>query len=316
MSRALTRIPSYPERVKAITYSRYGGPDVLELTEVPLPEPASRQVRVRIRAASVNPIDIKRRRGDLATVMPVSFPVRPGIDFAGVIDAVGSDDGEHRVGDDVLGFAISGSYAEFALAEVVTAKPADLSWELAASLPTVGETAARVLRDLDLPDGGTLLVHGAAGGVGSIATQLGASRGITVIGVSGTAGADMVRARAATHVGYDEDLVQSVRALAPQRVDRALDASGRGVLPALIELTGSPERVITIADGSAQSHGVRFSGAGGAERAFGELPELAQKTATGALEITVWRTYPLAHAAKAHADIEAGANRGKIVLIP
>ncbi len=287
---------------------------MLELTEVLLPEPAAGQVRVRVHAASVNPIDIKRRRGDLATVMPVSFPVRPGIDFAGVIDAVGSDDGEHRVGDDVLGFAISGSYAEFALAEVVTAKPADLSWELAASLPTVGETAARVLRDLDLPDGGTLLVHGAAGGVGSIATQLGASRGIKVIGVSGAAGADMVRAHAATHVGYDEDLVQSVRALAPQGVDRALDASGRGVLPALIELTGSPERVITIADGSAQSHGVRFSGGG--ERAFAELPELAHKTATGALEITVWRTYPLVHAGTAHADIEAGVNRGKIVLIP
>ncbi|MGO9975029.1 MAG: NADP-dependent oxidoreductase [Solirubrobacteraceae bacterium] len=302
--------------MKAITYSRHGGPEVLELTDIPLPEPAADQVRVRVHAASVNPIDIKRRRGDLASVMPVSFPVRPGIDFAGVIDAVGSDDGEHRVGDDVLGFAISGSYAEFALAEVVTAKPADLSWELAASLPTVGETAARVLRDLNLPDGGTLLVHGAAGGVGSIATQLGASRGITVIGVSGAAGADVVRAHAAAHVGYDEDLVQSVRALAPQGVDRALDASGRGVLPALIELTGSPERVITIADGSAQRHGVRFSGAGGGERAFAELPELAQQTATGALEITVWRTYPLVHAGTAHADIEAGVNRGKIVLIP
>lgn len=302
--------------MRAITYTEYGGPEVLHVTDVKKPAPAPEQVRVRVMATSVNPIDVKIRRGDMAAHFPAPFPVIPGLDAAGVVDELGEGVTELTAGDQVLGVAPAGSYAEYALLGAWARKPAEVSWELAACLPTVGEAAYRALKHLNLSAGQTLLIHGAAGSVGAIATQLAVSRGITVIGSVSENDEDRVRSLGATPVRYGDGLVQRVRAAAPQGIDAALDTAGHGVLPDSIKLTGSPEKVITIADMSAQQYGVRFTGSDPNDRAWEALPQLAELAARSRLEIPVWKTYPLKEASTAHADIEAGHNHGKIVLTP
>ncbi|MFG2097292.1 NADP-dependent oxidoreductase [Streptomyces sp. NPDC048612] len=297
----------------AITFSRYGDPDVLTRAEVEMPEPGPGQVRVRVRTASVNPLDLKIRSGQMAGAFPVRFPVIPGLDAAGAVDAVG-EGADAAVGDEALGATAGGSYGEYALLDRPVAKPADLSWEVAASLVTVGQTAFRVLGQLDVRAGQTLLVHGAGGSVGTVAVQLAAARGVTVIGTAGEHDIERVTALGATAVRYGDGWAERVKTAAPQGVDVVLDASGAGVLAESVALTGDSARVITIADMTAAQHGVVFS-AGSAEDAH-SLPELVQLAATGKLTVPVWRAYPLDQAAAAHADIEARRNKGKIVLLP
>ncbi|MGW7523299.1 NADP-dependent oxidoreductase [Streptomyces sp. NPDC054783] len=299
---------------KAITFSEYGTPEVLQLSEVTPPEPGPGQVRIRVRAASVNPLDLKIRSGLMAGAVPAHFPVIPGLDAAGVVDAVG-EGANASVGDEVLGAAAGGSYGEYALLDRPVAKPEALSWEVAASLVTVGRTAFRVLAELDVQAGQTLLVHGAAGSVGFIAVQLAAARGITVVGTVGEHDIERVTALGATAVRYGDGWAERVRAAAPQGVDLVLDASGAGVLTESVALTGDSARVITIADMSAAQHGVRFS-AGSAEQARESLPELVRLATAGKLTVPIWRTYPLTEAAQAHTDLEAHRNHGKAVLLP
>ncbi|MEW1913023.1 NADP-dependent oxidoreductase [Kitasatospora sp. NPDC085895] len=298
----------------AITFSEYGAPEVLRLTEVTPPEPGPGQVRIRVRAASVNPLDLKIRSGLLAAKAPADFPVVPGLDAAGVVDAVG-EGATATEGDEVLGATVGGSYGEYALLERPVAKPEALSWEVAASLVTVGRTAHRVLEQLGVQEGRTLLVHGAAGSVGIIAVQLAAARGITVVGTAAERDLERVTALGATAVRYGEGWAERVRAAAPQGVDFVFDASGAGVLADSVALTGDAGRVITIADLSAAEHGVRFS-AGTSDGAGEPLPELVRLTAAGKLAVPIWRTYPLAEAARAHTDLEAHRNRGKALLMP
>ncbi|MFI6844232.1 NADP-dependent oxidoreductase [Kitasatospora sp. NBC_00085] len=297
-----------------ITFSEYGAPEVLQLTEVDRPEPGPGQVRIKVRAASVNPLDMKIRSGLMAKVTPARFPVVPGLDAAGVVDAVGEGAGA-AVGDEVLGATVGGSYGEYALLERPVAKPAALSWEVAASLVTVGQTAHRVLGQLGVQPGQTLLVHGAAGSVGVIAVQLAAARGITVIGTAGEKDLERVTALGATAVRYGDSWVERVKAAAPGGVDFVFDASGAGVLADSVALTGDAAKVITIADMAAQQHGVRFS-AGSADQGSQALPELVKLAADRKLSLPIWRTYPLTEAAQAHADLEAHRNQGKAVLLP
>ncbi|MFJ2396495.1 NADP-dependent oxidoreductase [Streptomyces sp. NPDC087843] len=299
---------------KAITFSEYGAPDVLRPSEVTPPEPAPGQVRIRVRAASVNPLDLKIRSGLMAEAFPARFPVIPGLDAAGVVDAVGEGAGA-AVGDEVLGAAVGGSYAEYALLERPVARPRALSWEVAASLVTVGETASRVLRRLGPRAGQTLLVHGAAGSVGTLAVQLAVARGIAVVGTVAEHDVERLTALGATGVRYGDGWADRVKRVAPEGVDFVLDASGAGVLADSVALTGDGARVITIADLSAAEHGVHFS-AGGADHAEDPLPQLVRLAAAGELDVPVWRTYPLDQAVTAHRDIEARRNRGKVVLLP
>lgn len=297
----------------AITFSEYGAPEALRPMEVTPPEPGPGQVRIKVKAASVNPLDLKIRSGLMAKIAPARFPVIPGLDAAGVVDAVG-EGADGTVGDEVLGATVDGSYSEYALLERPVAKPASLSWETAASLVTVGQTAHRVLGQLGVEAGQTLLIHGAAYSVGYIAVQLAAARGITVIGTVGDKDIERVTALGATAVRYGDGWMERVEAAAPGGVDFVFDASGVGVLPDSVALTGDAAKVITIADMSAQQHGVRFSGTG--DRGGQALPELVQLAADGRLTVPVWRTYPLAEAAQAHADLEAHRNQGKAVLLP
>jgi NADPH:quinone reductase-like Zn-dependent oxidoreductase len=298
----------------AITFTEYGGPEVLRPTEVDPPEPGPGQVRIRVRAASVNPLDMKIRSGLMAKAAPARFPVIPGLDAAGVVDAVGRG-ADAAVGDEVLGATVGGGYSEYALLERPVAKPAALPWEVAAALVTVGRTADRVLGQLGVRAGQTLLVHGAAGSVGFIAVQLAAARGITVIGTAAERDLDSVTALGATAVRYGDGWLERVRTAAPGGVDYVFDTSGAGLLADSVTLTGDPAKVITIADMTAQQHGVRFS-AGSSEQGEDPLPELVRLAATGKLTVPVWRTYALDQAARAHADLEAHRNQGKAVLLP
>ncbi|MEU2716281.1 NADP-dependent oxidoreductase [Streptomyces sp. NPDC007205] len=299
---------------KAITFSEYGAPEVLQLSETTTPEPGPGQVRIRVRAASVNPLDIKVRSGLMAGTATARFPVVPGLDAAGVVDAVGEGAGA-AVGDEVLGATVGGSYREYALLDQPVAKPEALSWEVAASLVTVGQTAYRVLGQLGVQAGQSLLIHGAGGSVGGIAVQLAVARGVTVIGTVGEHDIARVTALGATAVRYGDGWVERVKAAAPQGVDFVFDASGAGVLADSVALTGDSSHVITIADMSARQHGVRFS-AGATDPVGESLPELVQLAAAGKLTLPIWRTYPLTEAAQAHTDLEAHRNQGKAVLLP
>ncbi|HEX7162658.1 MAG TPA: NADP-dependent oxidoreductase [Trebonia sp.] len=298
-----------------ITYSRYGGPEVLSPSEAEVPAPGPGQVRIRVRAVAVNPIDAKIRSGQLDAVFPAQFPTLPGWDVAGVVDAAG-DGASAAVGDAVFGVASVGGYSQYALLDRPVPKPAALSFETAAAVVTVGEAAFRVLKHLGLKAGQTLLILGAGGSVGGIAAQLAAARGITVIGTAAEGDLDRLTALGVTAVRYGDGWVERVRAAAPAGVDAVFDTSGAGLLADAIALTGDAARVITIADGSAAEHGVRFSGQDPADRAPESLPELAALLSDGRLTLPVWRAYPLADAAGAHADLEAGRNHGKIILLP
>ena len=298
-----------------ITYSQYGGPEVLSLSEADVPVPGPGQVRIRVRAVAVNPIDAKIRSGRLDGVFPARFPVVPGWDVAGVVDAAG-EGASAAVGDEVFGVASVGGYSQYALLDRPVPKPAALSFETAAAVVTVGEAAFRVLQHLGLKTGQTLLILGAGGSVGSIATQLATARGLAVIGTAAEGDLDRIAALGATAVRYGDGWADRVRAAAPAGVDAVFDTSGAGLLPDAIGLAGDTTHVITIADESAPEHGVRFTGQDPSDRAPEALPELAALLAAGRLDVPVWRTYPLAAAAQAHADLDARRNHGKLILLP
>ncbi|MER5462393.1 NADP-dependent oxidoreductase [Streptomyces sp. NPDC002668] len=299
----------------AITFSAYGAPDVLTISQVETPQPRPGQVRIRVRAAAVNPIDVRIRAGVMDGVFPVRFPMIPGWDVAGVVDAVG-DGASAAVGDEVFGAASVGGYSEYALLDRPVAKPEALSWETTAALVTVGEAAFRALKHLGVQSGQTLLIHGAGGSVGTIAVQLASAQGITVVGTVAEDDIERVTGLGATAVRYGDGWVERVEAAAPGAVDFVFDASGAGVLADSVTLVGDAARVITIADPSFAQHGVRFTGMDPADRFPESLTTLAELAASGKLTVPVWRTYPLAEAAQAHADLEAHRNDGKIILLP
>ncbi|HEY0495173.1 MAG TPA: NADP-dependent oxidoreductase [Kutzneria sp.] len=298
---------------RAVEYREHGDSSVLTVVEREVPEPGRGQVRLAVKAAGVNPFDWKVRRGLFGPSMPGSFPAVPGSDVSGVVDAVGPEVTAFTVGDEVLG-AAAGSYAEMALASAdnLVAKPAELSWADAAALNTGVTTAYRALALLKLVAGETLLIDGAAGTVGSVAAQIAIARGLTVIGTASERNHEYLRSLGVIPVLYGKGFLDRVDAVG--QIDAALDASGRGNLPALIELTGGTERVITIADGQAGELGVRFTSGSADEQVPGALAEGVALAAAGRLKLPV-ATYPLAEAAEAQDESEEGHVRGKLVLI-
>ncbi|NUT50586.1 MAG: NADP-dependent oxidoreductase [Saccharothrix sp.] len=299
--------------MKAVVLSRFGGPEELRLDDVERPEPGPGQVRVRVRAAGVNPFDVKVRSGAMEAVFRTQLPTVLGLELAGVVDAVGRDASGAEVGDEVLGWADTGAYAEYALVGKFARKPEGLSWARAAALPVAIETTDRVLGLLDVRPGETLLVHGATGGVGTMAVQLAVAAGLRVIGTAGPDNQEHLAALGATPTTYGPGLVDRVRALAPDGVDAVFDVAGRGALPDSIELRGGTDRIVTIADDTAAERGVVFS-SGPQQRSAERLAELAGKAARDELVITVAAAFPLADAAEAHRVSAAGHVRGKLVL--
>jgi NADPH:quinone reductase-like Zn-dependent oxidoreductase len=296
--------------MKALQFSEYGGPDVLHVADVGEPHAAAGQIRVAVRAAGVNPIDWKLRSGAMRETAPLELPSTLGVEVAGVVDEVGDGVTDVALGDDVFGFAVGGGAAERAVLEHYARKPADLSWAEAAGLPVAVETAVRTLDALGVEPGQTVLVNGAAGGVGSAAVQFARDRGARVIGTASEENHEYLRELGAEPTTYGDGLVERVRRLAPDGVDRAVDTAGRGALPDLIELTGSPDDVVTIADFSAGQYGVRIP----MERVWGALEQAARLSEAGRLDIPVAATFRLDQAPEAHRVSEEGHVRGKLVL--
>jgi NADPH:quinone reductase-like Zn-dependent oxidoreductase len=304
--------------MRAVVFEEFGGPEVLQAkNDVKEPHAGPGEVRVAVKAAGVNPMDFKIRYGWFDSFMPTTFPAVPGIEVAGVVDQVGEGVTEFAVGDEVAGWSQGGSYAEHALLGVAAKKPANLSWEEAVAVPVAGETAARVLDELGLKQGETLLLHGAAGGVGSVAVQLAVALGATVIGTASEANHEFLRSLGAIPITYGDGLVDRVKEVAPQGVDAVFDAAGKGGLQESIELRGGTDRIVTIADMAAGDIGVAVSsGAVADDVKKAGLAEQLQLAADGKLKLAIAKTFAFDDATAAHQTSEAGHNRGKLVIVP
>lgn len=296
--------------MKKVSFAEFGGPDVLHLVDAEEPHAGPGRIRVAVRAAGVNPVDWRLREGQVLGAHPVVLPSGVGQDAAGVVDEVGEGVEGVGVGDRVFGEGTS-TYAEFAVLSAWARMPEGLTFEEAAGYPSVMETALRVIRDVGVRPGQTLLVSGASGGVGSAVLQIARDRGIAVVGTAGAANQDYLRSLGALATTYGEGWVERVRGLG--RVDAALDLAGSGVIRELVELTGDSGKVISIADLEAPGLGVRFSGvAGSVPQALGETVDLITR---GKLHIPVEKAYALADAAAAHTDSRNGHTRGRRVIV-
>ncbi|GAB7050574.1 NADP-dependent oxidoreductase [Catenuloplanes indicus] len=295
--------------MRAVRYAETGPSSVLRVDDdVPEPHAGPGRVRIAVVAAGVNAWDWKVRSG-LAGIA-VTGPRIPGGDAAGVVDEVGDGVTGVSVGDAVFGVSAGGATAEHAVLTHWAVTPAALSFEVAAGLPTPAETAVRALDAIDVR-AGTLLISGAAGGVGLVAAQIARERGARVIGTASPARHDLLRRLGITPVTYGDGLAARVRELVPDGVDRALDAAGHGVVPVLIELTGDATHVISIADFS--GHGARTTD-GGEGRSWHALGEAAALIEAGRLEVPVAATFPMAEAAAAHDLSESGHAGGRVVI--
>ncbi len=300
--------------MRAAQFSRYGGPEVLDIVELPDPHPGPGQVRIRVHAAGISATDPKLRQGVLN--FGAGLPQTTGRDVAGVVDEIGEGVTDVAVGDRVFGASDDGAgAAELALLTHRAPIPTSLGFVDAAGLPVALETATRALDQLKVAAGSTLLVNGAAGGIGSTVVQLAVARGARVIGTASTANHNYLRLLGAEPTTYGEGMAERVRALAPDGVDVALDVAGSGVLPDLIDLAGGPQNVVTLADfAGSKEHGVLFSN-GFHGHAFHALAEVGTLIDAGRFWLPVERTYPLTDIAEAHRVSENGHVRGRLVLV-
>ncbi|AMM19732.1 NADPH:quinone reductase [Frondihabitans sp. PAMC 28766] len=289
-----------------MSFAEFGGPEVLRVIEAEEPHAGPGQIRIAVRAAGVNPVDWRIREGQRLQAHPLSLPSGIGQDAAGIGDGIEGLD----LGDRVFGRGAD-TYADHAILASWAEIPGALTFEEAAGYPSVAETALRVIREVGVQPGETLLISGAAGGVGSAAVQIARSRGIVVIGTASAANQQYLSDLGAAPTTYDQGWVDRVRNLG--NVDAAVDVSGSGVIAELVELTGDPKRVVTIADLSAPAQGVRFLGVGG--DMFAALAEATDLIERGLLTIPVDATYSLTDAAAAQADSQAGHARGRRVII-
>ena len=279
--------------------------DVLHVIETAPPDPEPGQVRVAVKAAGVQPFDALFRSGAAHAWVPATFPQRLGNEFAGVVEGTGAE---------VLGWAMLGSYAEHVVvgADDVVPKPAGMPWEEAGVLSASGQTAASALTQLEVRKGETVVIHAAAGGVGSFAVQIARARGATVIGTGSKRNHEYLEALDAIPVEYGDGLAERIRTAARSTVDVALDASG--TIEALEASVRTAGRVGTVAwQPAADKLGVRRLST---ERSAAQLRELTGLYAAGRLRIAIQQVYRLDEAAQAHRAIETGHVRGKLVLVP
>ncbi|MUN36734.1 NADP-dependent oxidoreductase [Actinomadura litoris] len=306
--------------MRAVTYDAYADDNSrLKLGEVPDPRVPPSSVLIEVRAAGVNPVDWKAMAGGLDPLLDTVFPVIPGWDVAGVVVRPGPDVPEFAAGDEVMAYARkdalqAGTFAQYVAVQAahIALKPANLGWEQAGGLPLAGLTAQRVLDHLDVGEGDTVLVHAAAGGVGSLAVQIARARGARVIGTASEKNHDYLRGLGAAPVAYGEGLAGRVRELAPDGVSAVADLAG-GQLDATLAVLAPGGRHASIADPAVEEHGghvvwVRPDGA--------KLALLADLAERGALDVEVAGSFPLAEVGAAFDLSRAGHTRGKLVIDP
>jgi NADPH:quinone reductase len=307
---------------RRVVAAGYGGPENLRLERVTVGDPGIGQVGLSVRAAGVNAYDAKvyAAQGD-----PAKLPIPLGFEAAGVVSAVGSGVSAWSVGDEVIGFRLSGAYASDLVADeaALTAKPPTLGWAEAGGLMLTGSTAWHTMVATDVHEGDTVLVHGAAGGVGLTAVQLARLRGARVIGTTSPRNDALLRELGAEPVAYGDGLADRVRDLAPDAVDVALDLVGTDeAMEVSLDLVADRSRIATIANfARGPLAGVRLLGNGpgadpGTEVRDAARAELARLAGTGELRVFVGSTYGLAEAAEAHRQIRTGHTTGKLVLLP
>jgi NADPH:quinone reductase-like Zn-dependent oxidoreductase len=307
--------------MKAVRFDEYGPVGVLGVREVPVPEPGPGQVLVKVKAAGINPGEAKIREGLLADRWPATFPSGQGSDFAGVVEKAGPG-AAWAAGDEVIGWVDTrSSHAEYLVAAAANLafKPAGLPWEVAGAIPVAGFTAWAMVRAADLQAVDTVVVSGAAGGVGSIAAQLARQQEATVIGLAGPSNHDWLTRHGVIPVAYGAGVADRIRAAQPpgQRIGAFLDTYGGDYVElALNDLGVVPERVVTVVRFDAgEKYGVKLDGnAAGASAET--LATLAGLVAAKELEIPLAGTYPLAEVGAAYTQLARGHLRGKIVLIP
>ena len=301
---------------RAVVFSEYGSPAVLHIVDQPEPVPAPGEVLVRVKAAGVQPFDAMFRAGHVRQWAPARFPQRLGNEFAGMITGIGDGVAKFKIGDAVLGWSRGDAYADMITvpADQIVIKPECMSWTEASALSASGQTASTALDALSLEEGETLLVHAAAGGVGSFAVQIGAARGVRVVGTASAANHDYLRALGAIPVDYHGDLVAAVRAVAPQGIDAALIAvGGEAPLKSSVALIENRRRIVTVAfEPSAEHYGISRIGT---QRSRDRLASLIALYEAGKLQVPVAKLFPLSEAADAHWLIETGHSRGKPVIV-
>ncbi|MED3575952.1 NADP-dependent oxidoreductase [Cytobacillus praedii] len=301
--------------MKAAAISTSGPPNVLQVMEFDTPHAGAGQVRVRVKAAGIQPFDLAVRNSGWAPPgLTVRYPQILGNEFAGIIDQVGDKVSDFAVGNEVLGWALLACYAEYVVVSVdqIVHKPQSMPWEEAGAITASGQTAHTALQELGVNKGDTLLIHAAAGGVGTFAVQLARAWGATVIGTGSERNHDYLRTLGAIPVAYGDNLADRVRSLAPDGVDAAFDAAGDDALRASLELVENKDRIGTIvAFDLAEQLGVRPIRS---QRSVARLAELIELYSQGKLQIHIRKAFPLHQAADAHREIESGHGRGKVVL--
>ena len=300
--------------MRALQYTAYGDPEVLEWGEAPDPHPGPGQIRVAVRAASVNPIDWKAFSGLMSGGEPMAGTGYLGYDAAGVVDEVGEGVTGVSVGDDVFGRGRN-TQAEYALLDSWAAKPPSIDWAVAAAAGVAGETAERGLRLLEVKAGDALFVDGGAGGVGAVTVQMALARGARVIASASEANHDYLREIGATPVLYGQGLAERVRAAAGGPVDAVFDVAGKTPVEDLISLVSEPSQVLSVANFAAGRAGARVTGGGADSQPMQALAQVADLLAQNKLVIKV-QTFPFDRAAEAYRISQAGHLRGKLVLVP
>src|SRR5215472_651706 len=304
--------------MKAVRFDDFGGTDVLKVVDVPEPVPGPGQVLVHVKAAGINPGEAMIREGTLRDLWPVTFPSGQGSDLAGIVAETGPGVAGFSIGDEVIGFTDNrASQAESVLVEEqnLTPKPAEVAWEVAGSLFVVGTTATAAVRAVAPTPGDTVVVSGAAGGVGSIAVQLAALAGASVIGLASPAHHDWLASHGVTPLPYDDGVADRIRQ-SDGHVDAFIDTFGADYVKLALDLGVPPSRVDTIINFDAvQRYGVKGEGNAAAASAS-VLADLAQLIADGRLEVPVEATFPLDQVQQAYQRLEQRHAQGKIVLVP
>lgn len=306
--------------MRAVRLDRYGGVEELYIADIPKPVPGEEEVLVQVKAVGINPGEAAIRQGKMAKQFPSTFPSGQGSDLAGIVTAIGPSVTDYKVGDEVIGFSNGrNSQATFVVVptDQLVIKPANVPWEQAGALFVVGTTAFAALQAMKMSHGETLVISGAAGGVGTVLIQLAKNANLRVIGIAGEDNQEWLQQQGVTPVVYGDGLKEKLQQLvAGSKEDVFIDLFGGGYVDMAIELGIKPENIDTIIDfEAAKKYGTKTAGNAAGANA-GVMQALATMMAAGKLTIPIAATYPLTAVQAAYTELEQRHTRGKIVLIP